>query len=152
MDDYNKIKRFCAIQERSHAEIREKLYRYGLFKKDVEKILAELIGEGYINEERFAHHYAGGKFRMKKWGRVKIRYCLKKQGVSSANINDAIDEISEEDYLKALNRLAEKKWLLLSKENLLVRKSKAIQYLLQKGYERPLAVKAVEKAATAEKA
>ncbi len=150
MDNYNKIKRFCAIQERSHAEIREKLYSYGVFKKDVEKMIAELIGEGYLNEERFALQYAGGKFRMKKWGRVKIRYALKQKGVSPGNITTAIDEIVEEDYLKTLDRLAEKKWLLLKKEHHLTRKAKAIQYLLQKGYERHLAAKAVDKAASAE--
>ena len=82
------------IQERSYAEIRENYIDNGLFKKMLKKILAELIGEGYINEERFVHHYAGGKFRMKSGAR-KIRYCLKNKVWSSANINDAIDEISK---------------------------------------------------------
>ena len=84
-------------------------------------------------------------------GRVKIRYCLKKQGVSSANINDAIDEISEEDYLKALNRFAEKMAFTLKGKSF-SKKIKSNSIPIAKGYERPLAVKAVEKAATAEKA
>src|SRR5688500_6130993 len=92
---FQKIKQYCAYQERSHAEVKEKLYSFSLFKSDVESLISRLIEEDYLNEERFAKMFAGGKFRMKHWGRVKIRYELKQKQVSEYNIKKALQEIAE---------------------------------------------------------
>ncbi len=141
-----KIRRFCAFQERSHQDVKEKLYSLGLYKKQVEVILAQLIEDNYLNEERFATTFARGKFRIKNWGRIKIKYELQQKRVSSYNINKALDEIDEAAYLKTLQKLANKKWILAKENQLMMRKSKALQYLLHKGYERNLAMAAVNKA------
>ena len=77
-----KAKHYCAYQERCHSEVKEKLYGFGLWKNDVEDLLSTLIEEDYLNEERFAIQFAGGRFRMKQWGRVKIKYELKQKKVS----------------------------------------------------------------------
>lgn len=147
MDHYNKIKRFCAFQERCHSEVREKLYSYGLFRKEVDMITVQLIEEGCLSEERFGMQFAGGKFRIKKWGRIKIKYALKQKGVSERIISDALDSLPEGEYLKTLDQLAAKKWQLLKKEPTLTRKPKTVQYLIQKGFEKYLAIAAVDKAA-----
>ncbi|HRH51523.1 MAG TPA: regulatory protein RecX [Panacibacter sp.] len=141
-----KIRRFCAFQERNHQEVKEKLYGLGLYKKQVEVILAQLIEDNYLNEERFATTFARGKFRIKNWGRIKIKYELQQKRVSPYNINKALDEIDEAAYLKTLQKLANKKLILAKEGQLMIRKSKALQYLLQKGYERNLAMAAVDKA------
>jgi regulatory protein len=136
---YPKIKHFCAYQERSHAEVKEKLYAFGLYKTDVETILSRLIEEDYLNEERFAKMFAGGKFRMKQWGKVKIRYELKQKQVSEYNIRKGLREIPEDDYQTAFARLFEtKQKTLKSEKNIQVRKRKLLDYLLQKGYERDM--------------
>ncbi len=67
-----KAESYCAYQERCQQEVRDKLYSWGLHEVQVENVIAELIASNFINEERFAKAYAGGKFRIKKWGRVKI--------------------------------------------------------------------------------
>lgn len=141
-----KIRRFCAFQERSHQEVKEKLYSLGLYKKQVEVILAQLIEDNYLNEERFATTFARGKFRIKNLGRIKIKYELQQKRVSSYNINKALDEIDEAAYLKTLQKLANKKLILAKEGQLMILKSKTLQYLLQKGYERNLATAAVDKA------
>ena len=74
-----KLRHYCAYQERCHAEVKEKLYSFGLRKQMVEESIAQLIEEDYLNEERFAIQFAGGKFRMKQWGRVKIKHELKQK-------------------------------------------------------------------------
>ena len=71
------IENYCAYQERSHRQVRNKLFTYGLYSSEVESIISDLISSGFLNEERFAKAYAGGKFRMKSWGRAKIEYQLK---------------------------------------------------------------------------
>jgi len=134
-----KLRHYCGYQERSHGEVQEKLYSYGLRKKDVETALATLIEENYLNEERFALQFAGGHFRLKSWGRVKIRYELRQRQVSEYCIKKALAAIDEEDYEKTLGRLAEKKWESLNDEtNIFSRKKKLQDYLMQKGYESDL--------------
>ena len=140
---FPKIKHYCTYQERSHKEVKEKLYGLGLYKTDVEELLAQLIEEDYLNEERFAIQYAGGKFRMKQWGRVKIQMGLKERQVSTYCIRKALFAISETDYENTLNRLADKKWDILKGEQYLSREGKVRNYLLQKGFESALIQKAV---------
>ena len=85
-----KLRHYCGYQERCHQEVKEKLYSLGLRKQDVETAIATLIEEDYLNEERFATQFAGGHFRLKQWGRVKIRFELKLKQVSEYNIKKAL--------------------------------------------------------------
>ena len=113
-----------------------KLYDLGLFKKDAELLVSQLIEEGYLNEERFAIQFAGGKFRIKQWGKKKIVYALKEKQVSDYCIKKALAQIDEEDYRKTLQKLAAAKWMQLKGEkNRFVKMRKLQDYLLQKGYE-----------------
>lgn len=130
-----KLRHYCAYQERSHAEVVQKLWDLGVRKSDHDEILATLIQDDYLNEERFAKAFAGGKFRMKSWGRKKILYALKEKKVSEYNIRKAMKEIDEGDYRNVLKDLAEKKYKDLKGEQYLVRKKKTFDYLLQKGFE-----------------
>src|SRR5688500_5343884 len=126
-----KVKHYCAYQERSHAEVKDKLYSMGLWKNEAETILSQLIEEDYLNEERFARMFAGGKFRMKKWGKVKIRYELKQRQVSEYNIKKAMKEIDEEEYISTFDKqFDEKLKLLKSEKNSPTRKRKLMDYLL----------------------
>lgn len=131
----SKAEKYCAYQERSHKEVRDKLYSYGLFKKDVEKILTQLITSGFLNEERFAKAFAGGKFRMKKWGRKKIEAELKKKDISKNCIRIGLREIDESDYRKCLGELIQKKNKSVSEANRFKRRNKLALFVIGKGYE-----------------
>ena len=134
-----KIKQYCAYQERCHSEVKEKLYGFGLHKKEVDEILSMLIEEDYLNEERFAIQFAGGKFRIKNWGRVKIKYELRKKQVSDYCIKKALKSIDDRDYIKTLQKLFEEKLKTLrSEKNVFVKKRKLQDHLLQKGFETEL--------------
>lgn len=133
---YPKIKHYCAYSERCHWDVREKLFTYGLIKKDVEMLITRLIEEDCLNETRYAKLFTGGHFRQHKWGRVKISIALKQKKVSDQNIKLALTEIIEEDYIAILSKLAQQKWLQLKPEQSVNREVKTIAYLLQKGYER----------------
>lgn len=131
-----KIRHYCGYQERCHTEVKEKLYSFGLFKQDVEEMISTLIEENYLNEERFAQHFAGGKFRMKQWGRRRIEYELKQKKLSDYCIRKGLKEIDEKDYRETLENLAEEKWKQLEgEENLFSRRKKLSDYLVHKGYE-----------------
>jgi regulatory protein len=134
-----KAKQYCAYQERCHSEVKEKLYSFGLHKNDVEELLAQLISDNYLNEERFSIQFAGGKFRIKQWGRVKIKYQLKQKGVSEYCIKKALLSIDKADYKKVLYKLADAKLVSLkSEKNIFTKKRKLQDHLLQKGFESDL--------------
>jgi regulatory protein len=139
-----KLKHYCAYQERSHSEVKSKLYDLGVWKKDHDEIIATLIEENYLNEERFAIAFAGGKFRIKQWGRVKIKYELKQKQVSDYCIKKALKQIDEEEYLKVLHKLAKDKYAELKNDQYLIRKKKTIDYLMRKGYEPELVSRVLE--------
>jgi regulatory protein len=134
-----RAKHYCAYQERCHSEVKEKLYDFGLNKKEVDEILSQLIEENYLNEERFAIHFAGGKFRMKHWGRVKIKYELRKKQVSDYCIRKALASLDDDAYMKTLQKLFDEKLRTLkSEKNIFIKKRKLQDHLLQKGFEAEL--------------
>ena len=134
-----KAEHYCAYQERCHSDVKEKLYDLGIRKKDYNEIIAALIEENYLNEERFAIAFAGGKFRINKWGRIKIKYALKQKQVSAYCIKKALKQIDEEEYLKTLQKLFEEKLKTLkSEKNIFIKKRKLQDHLLQKGFESDL--------------
>ena len=131
-----KAKYYCAYQERSHAEVKKKLYGFGLYKIEVELLMSQLIEEDYLNEERFALAFAGGKFRIKNWGKTRIKYELKQRQVSDYCIKKALAAIPDEDYEKTLLKLTEEKLATLkSEKNIFTKKGKLQNYLVGKGYE-----------------
>jgi len=132
-----KLRHYAAYQERSHAEVRNKMWQLGVSAKDHDSIVSTLIEENYLNEERFAKLFAGGKFRQKQWGRVKIKQALQQKQISDYCIRKGLDEIEEEDYQRIARQLAAKKWNSVKGEgvNLFVKMSKTRDFLLRKGYE-----------------
>jgi regulatory protein len=143
-----KARHYCGYQERCHQEVKEKLYGFGLYKNQVEQLLAQLIEEDYLNEERFAVQFAGGKFRMKNWGRNRIQNELKLRKVSDYCIKKAMKELPDEDYQAALEKIAAKKWESLGMYGRLEQQKKTQDYLLYKGYEWPLIQQTMKKLAT----
>lgn len=130
-----KLEHYCAYQERSHREVREKLRQLRVFGHEADEVIARLITDDFLNEERFARAFARGKHRIRKWGRERIVRELEGHGVSSANIRLGMSEIEEAEYEATLVALAESKWHHLEKESGLAKRKKCCDYLLAKGYE-----------------
>ncbi len=130
-----KMRKYCAYQERCHKEVRQKLLRLEVYGDELEEIIYELIQENFLNEERYARSYARGKFRFKKWGRLKIIQELKRREISEYCIGSAMEEIDEDEYISTLNKLAAKKWEEYHRLKIFDRKGNTARYLINKGYE-----------------
>lgn len=130
-----KAEHYCAYQERSQQEVRNKLYSWGVYPNEVENIIAELISENFINEERFASAYVSGRFKMKSWGKLKIQQALKMKGISGIILKDALNSIDMDDYLSRLDSVLEKKAKTLPEKNPYKRKMKLANYAAGRGYE-----------------
>jgi len=126
---------FCAYQERTQQEVRERLKEWEVVGEEAEWLISELIEQNYLNEERFARTFAGSKFRVKRWGKHKIRQHLKQRGITGHNLEQAMKEIETDDYRETLRELLEKKKRTLAGEHPLVMKQKLARYAIGKGYE-----------------
>lgn len=144
---WKRMVKYCAWQERCHQETRNKVYALGLPKDEVEAMMARLIEENFLNEERFARHFAGGKFRTKKWGRVRIVNELKKRQISHYCLTKALNEISEEDYRDTLQALISQKLKQHRSGTDFVRNGKAAMFCIGKGYEPDLVWEILNKTA-----
>lgn len=133
-----RIYKYCAYQERCHQEVKNKLYEYGLRSYEVDELLTHLITEGFLNEERFAKAFAGGKFRMKKWGRVKITHELESRGITKNCIKIALREIDMNIYQSTLEEILTRKFQEIDEANLFVKRDKIATYAIRKGYESDL--------------
>jgi len=132
-----KLKKYCAYQERSHEEVRTKLLALKVYGDDLEEIIALLIEEDFLNEERFARSFARGKFRMVGWGKQKIVQALKAKKISPYCIKKALDEIDPDEYRKRINDILLKKLNLTEeRENKTELKVRLFRYLYQKGFEK----------------
>ncbi|WP_081208545.1 regulatory protein RecX [Salegentibacter sediminis] len=130
-----KLMQFCAYRDRSHKEVEEKLREMNMIPAAQEQIIMQLMQEDFLNEERFARSFVRGKFRIKKWGRNKIKQELKFREISSPIVKLALTEIEEDAYLQSLEDLAIKKEKTLNESNPFKKKKKLADFLLLKGYE-----------------
>lgn len=140
-----KIKNWCAYQERCQQEVRTKLYDFELKPQEIEEIISVLVSENFINEERFAKIYAGGKFRIKKWGRLKIKSALKQKKLTDYCIKKALNEINDEEYIRTLEKLIKSKSAILKESNKIKRNYKLFQYAATKGFEQDLIMDVLSK-------
>lgn len=137
-DALRKAALFCAYQERTQQEVRDRLKEWGVWGDDAEEVIAELIAQNYLNEERFAKAFAGGKFRVKSWGKRKIKQQLQQRGITGYNLDQALKEIAPDDYRTTLTDLLDKKRRTLRDDNPLIVKQKLVRYAMSKGYESDL--------------
>jgi regulatory protein len=131
----SKAQKYCTYQERSQQELRDKLYEWGLHKRDVELMIVQMIEEGFMNEERFAIAYAGGKFRIKNWGRIKIKLALKQKKVSDYCIRKALSQIEDKDYQNTLVKIISAYAGKVKEKNPLKKNYRIAQYAIGRGYE-----------------
>ena len=130
-----RILRYCAYQERCHAEVRRKLSDMGAPRDEADELITFLITEGFLNEERFARSFARGRFRLKRWGRIRIVRELESRGLSPNCIRRGLEEIDEEEYHASLEELLSRKARETEGENVFVMRDKIAGYAIRKGFE-----------------
>ena len=129
-----KARNYCARQERCQQEVRDKLYAWEVPAREIEPIISQLIGEGYLNEGRFAEHFAVSKSRQKGWGPRKIEAALKQKRVSDPCIRAALRAIDREEQTDLLQKLVAKRWGKEKEPNTFRKRQKVIAYFLRKGF------------------
>lgn len=131
----HKMERYCVYQERCHQEVRQKLEGMRMIPEAIDVIIVHLLEHNFLNEERFAKTFVSGKFKIKRWGRRRLTHELKKKDIGKVNINQALAEIGNEEYIEVFNDLAEKKANSIKENNKFKKRKKLIDYLLYRGWE-----------------
>lgn len=133
-----KLEYYCAYQDRCHEEVLQKLKSLRMIPQAIDAIMGHLIEHSFLNEERYACSFARGKWRIKQWGKRRIVQELKLRGISRYNIERALKEINDDDYIEQFNLLADSSWGKIKETSLLKKKKKLTDFLLRKGYENNL--------------
>jgi regulatory protein len=136
-----KAKRYCAFQERCVFDVKKKLYEWKVNPQESERVIHKLLQENFVNETRFARVFVGGKSRIKKWGKMKITAQLRARKISEENIRLSMHEINEEEYIKTLIQIMDKKRLSLKDPDNFIAKKKLLNYALSRGFEKDLIFK-----------
>ncbi len=131
----HKLEGYCTYQERCHKEVRQKLREMHMNPDLIDRVMAHLIQNNYLNEERFAKSYVRGKFNIKKWGRNRIISGLKQREISKFNIQAALKEIDDESYSKTFDALAKKRLAAIKEAHPQKKRKKLADYLLYRGWE-----------------
>ena len=130
-----KLKKYCSYQDRCHIEVENKLKNFNLIKEAKNQIIFNLINEDYLNETRFCENFVRGKFKIKNWGKIKIKMELKSRKISNININQSLKQIHEKEYLEKLDQIFEKKLTSLDGLSNDKKKKKIFSYLQYRGWE-----------------
>lgn len=140
----DKIRAYCLYRERSQTETRDKLLGYGLLPEIADTLLSELIQERFVDEERFARAYVRGKYRIKRWGKTRIKQGLYPHKLSDYVLRKAFSEIDPDQYFENLQYLAAKRWPFTKAKNDYQRRQKLFAYLMRQGYESDLIREVIE--------
>ena len=130
-----KLEHYCTYQERCHKEVVEKLKQLGMIPIAIDTVVAKLIEDNYLNETRFAQSYARGKFRIKKWGKNRIKRELKTRQISDYNIKLGMKEIEDTDYENTFYELFEKRKNEVAHLAKSEQKRKLLSFLSYRGWE-----------------
>ena len=135
LEAQKKMEHYCAYQERCHEEVVRKLQELNMIPISIDTIVSKLVEDNYLNETRFAQSYARGKFRIKKWGKIRIQRELKARHLSDYNIKKGLEEISDLDYNTTFWALFEKRKKEVYENIPSIQKKKIISYMVYRGWE-----------------
>lgn len=134
----DKMAKYCAYQERCVKDVVEKLRTYPLSEQDQETILAYLLDNRFVSDERYAKSFVKGKINQSGWGLNKIRFHLTQKGIDKDLIDQALGQTDEEVYRQRLVEILRTKAKTVKAENDFERKRKLAAFALQRGFEAPL--------------
>ena len=138
----NKMRKFCAYQERAPFDVKKKLWTLQLPDNVINEIIENLKKEDFLNEERFVEQFVRGKLNQKSWGKVKIAEHLRQKEIAEKMIRKALENVDSEIYFEKLDECAQK-WLRLNGDS---EKDfhKLHSHLLSKGFENELIIEKLQ--------
>lgn len=130
-----KAEAYCSVSEHCVDDVFRKLEQWGVSAGSADAIVAHLVKEKFIDEQRYAIAFVRDKYRFNQWGRIKIAQALRMKRLSATCISTAMEEMDEAEYQSILLSLLERKWMSVKGRNDYERKGKVIRFAVSRGYE-----------------
>ena len=130
-----RLEYYCAYQERCHKEVIQKLKDMYMIPEAIDVIIVHLLEHNFLNEERYTKAFVSGKLKIKKWGKRRLTLELKRKDISKTNINHALTDIDDKEYIDIFNDLAEKRFNSIQEKDKYKKRKKLADYLLYRGWE-----------------
>lgn len=140
-----KLKKFCAYQERCRFDVIKKMHQLNTPKEDINQIVDILEKEDFLNESRFVEAFVRGKSATKKWGKNKIHHELRVRSISQELADEHLNSIPDTQNEKNLEQLALKKLESLKKLDKQKQYQRLMAFLLNKGYGYETIVKTLDR-------
>ena len=134
----------CARREYSAFDIETKLQRYNLDRETIDRIIAQLKKEKFIDELRFTRSFIKDKIRFNKWGKKKIEYGLRQKRVPEEIVNEAFLDFTDEELNESLQDLLQAKWKTIKGDTDYDRRNKLIRFGLSRGFDMNNIMKCLE--------
>jgi regulatory protein len=131
----NKAATYASRCEHCESEVREKLVAWGGSNKEVDEIIAYLIEERYVDNQRYANSYTKDKFRFNHWGKYKISIMLRSKDICNEIIEEALGQIDDEEYLEKLQQILKDKLRSLKYSSEYEKKGKLFKFAQSRGFE-----------------
>ena len=132
---YTKMAQLCSRSEQCSIDIRKKMLAYEIMDELVEEIISKLKSEKFIDDERYVKAYISDKFRLNKWGKIKLRYYLKAKGLHDNIIEKGLQEINEDQYKKVLIATLREKAKKTKSDNKIEKMGQIIRFAQSRGFE-----------------
>ncbi len=134
-----KIESWCAYQDRCTFEVEQKLTSWNIPLEQQSEIIKHLLSNRFLDDKRFVESFVSGKFKIKRWGKIKIKHHLIQKRIDKVSIQEGLKTIDLDAYLETMKHLAQKKFLEKKvKDDLWAIRRRVITYLASKGYESDL--------------
>ena len=130
-----KMTAICSRSEQCSSDIRKKIIASGLTGEEAEEITDQLKKENFIDDARYVSSYISEKFRINRWGKIKLHYYLKLKGLDEELIKKGLDKIDEKNYYEALLKTMKEKAKTVKKQNKYEKMGQIIRFAQNRGFE-----------------
>jgi regulatory protein len=133
-DAYLQLAALCAQAEHCQQEMRDKMKRWDIDAATQDRIVARLIKERYVDDERYARAFVKDKIRYNKWGRRKVQQGLWLKHIDDDILERVLGEVDDSEYLAVLHPLLKQKVRSIRAENDYERTQKLVRFALGRGF------------------
>lgn len=132
---YSKMAHLCSRSEQCSADIRKKILAYEIVDEIVDEIIEKLIEEKYIDDRRFVRAYVNDKFKINKWGKIKMRHYLRTKGLSDEVVAYGLENIDDEKYKAVLLKTMKAKAKSIKEKDKFKKMGQIIRFTQNRGFE-----------------
>jgi regulatory protein len=132
---YLQLAAMCAQAEHCEQEMRDKMRRWAIDPDAQDRVVARLVKERYVDNERYARAFVKDKIRYNKWGRRKVMQALWMKRIDDDIQRSVLDEIDDKEYIDVLVPLLKQKRKTIKAKSDYELNQKLVRFALSRGFD-----------------